>query len=1087
MSQQDSNPGGAMKVTICSPPLTRLTSLTIWLLIGIATLTIPGCGDQKQQAEGLVRAAIEQSKADRHADALQLLGRAVALDPGLAEAFYLRGTCFTKLHQAPQAVEEFSAATRLKPEWDEAWCALGIAQLSTGEKERGIESLSKALNLNSEMLSAWEARARGYRDLHLTEEELNDIEGLLQLDPANSEALLRRGTLLSETDPAQATIDLSKVICRDRNNASAWMQRGLCYNRSGDTDRALADLNIACRLRPDDFHPWLERGRILRSLNRLDDAISDLSKAVELAPNDFHTRLELGTAYLANSNPDAANTNLREAERLSPNDVQLREPQPRTDTALKRTEAVRERVARTSADKSELSPLLTETNVISRASRPLESRSADDAQLRAELVPVVEPGVFDAPQIQAAFIAKSDRRKVAIEDQTRLIASGAGMPPDAAARTLLNRGRSHLNGKQWAAATEDFSKYLNVCPDDAEALTLRARAWLAQNEASRAITDLTLALLKNPGAADLYLLRADSFDQFNEPAAALADLQKAASLLPASVELHQKLAERLLQDRQFARCAKTLDALAASSGGKLSTEQRLLRGRARLADGNLNGAHEDACTLAAGEPSASDAVKPEDIILLQTMIALRRHDDAEALSLIKRVPEELLTPDILLPYGETLARQNQPDEAIRIFSTLLKSDPSNTAALLARATVFINTADWQAASIDAGLVLEKLPDDPRALRIKGISLFQNDRFREALETLEHPALLSRDTNDLRWMRIQCCDELEMTFRELEELNALLGTAPTHEAARLLRAELLERLGHFDDAIADLGAILQYDPANLAAVTSRALLQQRRGNADAAIVDFTRALELSPHDAELYYRRGIARHNSGRNDEARQDLDKAIELKPDLADAWYVVGNIEAARGQSDAAVAAFARAVEIKPEHAAAWYNRGNLLFSQSKIRQAIDCWTIAISIQPELFRAYNNRATAYDRLNQDTDAAADYEKTIELNPGFVRAWDSLAWLLATSDNKKVRNPERGIKLATKACELSEYKDWSCLNTLATCYAENNDFDAAVKWARKARAIAPEADRKELDQVVAAYEARMKSERMSVKPAGSVH
>lgn len=1041
-----------MNVTIRNPPVTRLGSVAAWLLITTAIVAVSGCGDQKQQADGLVRAAIEHSKADRHTDAVQLLGRAIALDPGLAEAFYLRGSCFAKLHQSPQAVEEFSAATRLKPEWDEAWCALGIAQLTAGETEQGIESLSKALNLNPEMLSAWEARARGFRDLHLTEDELSDIEGLLLIDPVNCNALLRRGTLLSETDPVQATEDFSKVISRDRTNATAWMQRGLSYNRSGDTDRALADLNIACRLQPDDFHPWLERGRILCGLNRLDDAISDLSKAVELAPNDRDVREALA----------------------------------RTDIARDSSEEAQEPVAGQPAEENTLSALLTETTEINPAAVPQEANSTAEALVHADPIPVVEPGSFDASQIRAALLAKSDRRKEAIEDQTRLISSGVGVKANAAAQSVLNRGRLHLDGKEWTAATEDFSKYLELYPDDIEALALRARAWLAQHEASHAISDLTLALLKKPDAADLYALRAESFDQFNEPAAALADLQKAASLQPTRLDVHQKLAERLFQDRQFAKCAKTLDTVAASNAGQLSAEQRLLRGRARLADGNLNGAHEDASTLAAEESSSSGSVKPEDVVLLQSMIALRRHDDVESLRLVRLIPEETLTPDVLLLYGQTLARQNQPDEAIRIFSSLLKSDPSNTAALLARATVFVDTADWQAASIDAGLVLHNQPDDPRALQIKGISLFQNDRFREALETLEHPALLSRDTNDSRWMRIQCCNELELTFRELEELNALLGIAPTHESARLLRAELLEKLGHFDDAIADLSAVLQHDPMHLVALTNRGLLNQWRGNGDAAVVDFTKAIELSPHDAELFYRRGMARHSTGQNDDARQDLDHALELNPVLADAWYVIGNIEAGRGQSDVAVAAFAKAVEIKPEHAAAWYNRGNLLFSQSKMQQAIDCWTIAITIQPELFRAYNNRAAAYDRLNRDSEALADYKKTVELNPGFARAWDSLAWLLATSDNKKVRDPQRAVSFATKACELSEFKDWSCLNTLATCHAENQEFDAALKWAKQARAIAPEADRKELDQLVAAYESRLKSKRMSVKPAGSV-
>jgi len=1060
--------------------------VTACLLIGIAIFLLSGCTDQKQQAEGLVRAAARHSEAGRHSDAVQLSGRAIALNPGLAEAFYLRGSCLSEMHETQKAVEDLSAATRLKPDWDEAWCALGIAQLTSGETELGVTSLTKALQLNSKMQPAWQARAQGYRDLHRTEYELLDIEELLQLDATHCEALLRRGTLLSETNPAQAIEDLSHVIRRDRNNATAWMQRGLCYNHTGDTDRALADLNIACRLRADDFHSWLERGRILRTMERFDDAISDLSKAAELAPNDFTTRLELGRSYLGSSNFDAAFANLLEAERLSPHDGDLCLALAEADIAQGRKPAALERLRSLLADEKSLSSSMTAAARIQLAELLLESNETDEAMSYVDEVLATEPAHSDALRIHAALLAKSNRREEAIEDYTRLISSGAALKPDAVAQSFLDRGRLQLDGEEWSAASQDLSKYLEVYPDDIDALTLRARAFLAQNEASQAITDLTMAILKKPTAADLYTLRAEAFEQFNEPAAALADLHKAVALQPDAPQLHQKLAERLFQDRQFGKAAKTLDSLAASGAGLLSAEQRLLRGRACLADGNLNGAYEDACALAAGESASPGSVKPEDIILLQSMIALQRHDDIEALRLIKDVGEETLTPDELLLYGQALARQGQPDEAIRVFSDLLKSDPSNTAALLARATVFNDTAEWQAASDDAGAVLRSMPDDPRALQIKGNSLFQNDRFREALETLEHPALLSRDTNDSRWLRIQCCDKLKLTFRELEELNALLGVEPTHEDARLLRSKLLEDLGHFDDAIADLTAVLEQHPANLTATTDRALLNQRSGNAAAAVVDFTRAIELTPADAELYYRRGIARHQVGQSDDARRDLDKAIELNPQLAEAWYVIGNIEAGRGQAEVAMAAYAKAVEIKPEHAAAWYNRGNLLFNQSKLNQAVDCWTIAISIQPELFRAYNNRAAAYDRLDQHTDAVADYEKTLRLNPGFVRAWDNLAWLLATSDNKKVRDPERAVKLATRACELSEFKDWTCLNTLATCCAENQEFDAAMKWAKQARGIAPEADRKKLDQLVAAYETRLKSKRMTGKPGGSV-
>jgi tetratricopeptide (TPR) repeat protein len=1075
-----------MHNTICNVPWIRRIPAAAAILIAVAMFLVPGCADQKRQAESLVRAALEHSDADRPAEAIQCLDRAIALNPGLAEAFYLRGTCNSKMQSTRNATEDLSAATRLKPKWDEAWCALGIAQMTAGDTPAGITSLTKALELNAKMSAAWEARARGNRELGHTAEELHDLSELLQMDSANSEALLRRGTLLSESDPLAATEDLSKVISLRRDNATAWMQRGLCYNRLGDTDRALADLNLACRLRPDNFRPWLERGRCLRTQQRSEDAISDLSKAAELGPNETLVRLELGRAYLDNSNPDAAESNLLLAERLSPKDSDVQLALAQTDIVQGRREKAVERLRGLLSAEDRLSPALVSATRICLAQVLQETDETDEAMAFVEQVLETQPADTAALQIRAALLANSNRREEAIADYTQLISAGADVKSSAVDQSVLERGRLHLEGNDFPAAIADLTKYLAEHPDHVQALTLRAQAYLAQNEAGNAVTDLTLALLKDSDQVDLYLLRSAAFDQFNETTAALADLQKAASLTPTDSALMQRVAERLFQDQQYARAAKTLDTLAAVNGGQLTSVQRLLRGRARLADGNPDGAYEDASALSDTEFERSDSVSATDVMLLQAMIALRRHDDIEALRVIRTIPQDSLTPEILLLYGQALARQYQPQEAIRVFSQLLESDASNTAGRLARSTLYLESADWQAALDDANQVLRVLPDDPRALQIRGISLFQNDQFRESLETLDHPALLARDTPEARWMRILCCGQLSLPFREIEELNALLGIAPTHESARLLRADLLERLGHFDDAIADLSVVVQQDPKHLAALKNRGMLNQRRGHAKAAVVDFAQAIELSPDDADLYYRCGIARHQVGQADEARKDLDKALDLDAKLADAWYVIGNLEAGRGQMEVASAAYAKAVEIQPEHAAAWYNRGNLLFNQSKLQQAVDCWTIAITLQPDLFRAYNNRAAAYDRLGRDPEALADYEKTLLLNPGFVRAWDNLAWLLATSDHKQVRDAARAMKLATKACELSDFKDWTCINTLATCCAENQDFEAAVKWAKQARAIAPASDRPELDQLVAAYEGHLKAKRISAQPGKNV-
>jgi tetratricopeptide (TPR) repeat protein len=179
-----------------------------------------------------------------------------------------------------------------------------------------------------------------------------------------------------------------------------------------------------------------------------------------------------------------------------------------------------------------------------------------------------------------------------------------------------------------------------------------------------------------------------------------------------------------------------------------------------------------------------------------------------------------------------------------------------------------------------------------------------------------------------------------------------------------------------------------------------------------------------------------------------DYEKAVEILSVLAKTEgdpFIYGNranCYVHLGNLNAALADFGTAID--------------MINSQSSNNSA--------SILPNL---YHNRGQIYYRTKQYPLAVADFEKTIETQPDFPSAKNDLAWLLATTSEESVRNPERALELANQ--ELArDPEDPAILDTVAACYAAAGDFTRAA--ATQEKAISLSAGREEKQRLSARLE-----------------
>ena len=115
---------------------------------------------------------------------------------------------------------------------------------------------------------------------------------------------------------------------------------------------------------------------------------------------------------------------------------------------------------------------------------------------------------------------------------------------------------------------------------------------------------------------------------------------------------------------------------------------------------------------------------------------------------------------------------------------------------------------------------------------------------------------------------------------------------------------------------------------------------------------------------------------------------------------------------------------------------------------------------------AHYNLAVALQKQGRLDEAAAHFTKVIQIAPDMPSPMNDLALLIATHPEIKNRDVNEAIRLARRACELTNYHNPATLGTLAAAYAAAARFSEAVDTARKAIAIADSANQPQIKNII---------------------
>jgi tetratricopeptide (TPR) repeat protein len=200
-----------------------------------------------------------------------------------ARAHRRRGNAFLENYKYEQAMEAYTKAIALDPGMADAYNGRGIARRSMGQAKQAIEDFTRAIELDGDFAQAYRNRGSAWHGEMQHDKAIVDLTRAIEIDPAYGNAYFARGTVhLYQLKPAKAVEDLRAAVanCNDPTLPLAWLGAVHIYARKPRL--AEAALNKAIERDPSRPAFLLLRGQAYELSGEKQKAERDYKKALEI-------------------------------------------------------------------------------------------------------------------------------------------------------------------------------------------------------------------------------------------------------------------------------------------------------------------------------------------------------------------------------------------------------------------------------------------------------------------------------------------------------------------------------------------------------------------------------------------------------------------------------------------------------------------------------------------------------------------------------------------------------------------------------------------------------------------------------------
>ncbi len=265
------------------------------MMLGLFIFAINATG---QSAKKLYKAGEEFVANGKYQDAVDQFSNALQIEPEYTDAYIARAAALIQLKEYEKALEDCNRAKVFDPKEEKIYAMAGRIQYELGNYEESINNLNRATELSKRSHDPYQCKARSYMALEKYEKALGAVDTALMIDKRNLTDNYLKGQILEHLrDHDEAENYYRKAFDEKEKFVDPYLDLAKLKLRQGKKDEAMSLCNTVLRVEEQSTEAHYVRSLVY--IERLDfpSAINDISKNIIIDPDNPRWYMVRGGYY----------------------------------------------------------------------------------------------------------------------------------------------------------------------------------------------------------------------------------------------------------------------------------------------------------------------------------------------------------------------------------------------------------------------------------------------------------------------------------------------------------------------------------------------------------------------------------------------------------------------------------------------------------------------------------------------------------------------------------------------------------------------------------------------------------------------